>query len=522
MAATSRADIRKCTDADILGDMQDPLRPTDTYLDGAMLERHAALACGLIRRYWESLETRQVSSEIKPGDVYRSMPDTAPDIGLGGASFEESLRIIERDFLPALTHWQSPRFFAFFPANISTPAVIGELLSAGIGVQGMLWATSPACTEVEMRVTDWLASMIGLPESFHSTSRHGGGVIQGTASEAILAMLHAARHRARKRIGTPKSHLTSYASTQAHSSFIKAAMISGFASHPEDFEHVRLVETDDRHAMSAARLRELMLADAAQGRIPCFVCATLGTTSSGASDELESIADACDECARLTGVRPWVHVDAAWLGSAFILPEMRASLRGVERVDSFAFNPHKWMLVNFDCDCLFVQDRESLTDSMSVTPEYLRNAATESGDVTDYRDWHVPLGRRFRALKLWLVIRHFGVRGLQEYIRRHIEFACEFEALVRADSRFEVPCERSASLVCFALKQGDAASKSLIERVNTRRNIMLTQTVLPATTKSAKKFVLRMAVGAALTRREDVLRAWDEIRTCADEIQPNC
>ena len=522
MAATFRADIRKCTDADILGDMQDPLHPNDTFLDGELLERHAALACGMIRRYWESLATRPVSSEIKPGVIYRSMPDAAPDIGLGGGSFEESLRIIERDFVPALTHWQSPNFFAFFPANISTPAVIGELLSAGLGVQGMLWATSPACTEVEMRVTDWLATMVGLPTAFHSSSSNGGGVIQGTASEAILAMLHAARHRAKKRTSNSKPHLTAYASTQAHSSFIKAAMISGFAAHPEDFEHVRLIETDQHHAMDSTRMRESMLADITQGRVPCFVCATLGTTSSGASDDLHAIADACDECARLTGVRPWIHIDAAWLGSAFILPEMRQPMRGVEHADSFAFNPHKWMLVNFDCDCLFVSDRKSLVDSMSVTPEYLRNAATESGEVTDYRDWHVPLGRRFRALKLWLVIRHFGVRGLQQYIQRHLEFAREFETFVRSDNRFEIACPVNASLVCFALKSGDAATKKLIDRVNARRNIMLTQTVLPASANTPKRFVIRMAIGAALTRREHVLGAWKEILACTDEVQPNC
>lgn len=496
--------------------------PVNPYLDGESLEQHAALACKLIRRYWASLTERRVQPDTKPGDVYRSMPDSPPEIGLGGESFEESLRIIERDFIPALTHWQSPRFFAFFPANISTPAIVGELLSAGLGVQGMLWSTSPACTEVEMRVTDWLGSMIGLPDTFLSPSQNGGGVIQGTASEAVLAMLHAARYRARKHALNKKPSLTAYASTQAHSSFIKAAMIAGFAEHPEDFESVRLIATDSRYRIDAGSLKSTMLADIAHGRTPSFVCATLGTTSCGASDDLRAIADACDACEHATGIRPWVHVDAAWLGSAFIIPALREPMQGIERADSFAFNPHKWMLTNFDCDCLFTRDRRSLTDSMSVTPEYLRNAASESGEVTDYRDWHIPLGRRFRALKLWLVIRHFGVRGLQEYIQHHIELAREFDASVRGDPRFEIACPTSASLVCFALKSGDAATRELMTRINTRGIIALTQTALPAIGTSGKRVVIRFNVGSSLTRLDDVRTAWSEITSCADEIQPNC
>ena len=488
---------------------------TYAHLDADLLRRQAAEAVELIARYWSSLDSRPVRSAVKPGEIYDALPPSPPTTGLGEAGFSEALRTIEGLFVPGLTHWQSPNFFAFFPANISTPAVLGELLSAGLGVQGMLWATSPACTEVESRVVDWLAQMLDLPEAFLTRSSNGGGVIQSTASEATLSALVAGRWRVQRVLGDEERPLTIYASTQAHSSIIKAAMIAGLARHPEDSRHARFIPVGDDFSMDTVALRARVMADAASGMAPCFICASVGTTGSGACDTVAEIVAIADECGRRHGVRPWVHVDGAWLGSACICPEFSHLLRGIEGVDSFAFNPHKWMLTNFDCDCFFTRDRASLTASMSVTPEYLRNAASESGGVIDYRDWHVPLGRRFRALKLWLVIRHYGVEGLREYIRGHVAMAASFEQLVVSDGRFELCAPRSASLVCFALKdRDDRENKRLLDAVNATGRAYLTHTVLPATPSRPKRLVLRMAIGAATTTREHVRAAWETICSC--------
>jgi len=458
----------------------------------------------LIARYHDSLQQgRPVTSDAQPGDVGALLPDRPPQTG---EPWDAILGDVERVVLPNLTHWQSPSFFGYFPANASYPAMLADLLCAGLGVQGMLWSTSPACTELETRVLDWLAGMIGLPERFRSTAKHeegAGGVIQGTASEAVVAAMVAARERALRRRAVDPKDLTVYASTQAHSSIAKAARIIGLAP-----EHVRLIDTDPALAMSPSALRAAMGADAAAGRTPFFICATVGTTSTGAVDPLGPIG----EIARKHGV--WLHCDAAWAGSALVCPEHRAMIEGVEECHSFNFNPHKWLLTNFDCSAMWTSDRRALTSAMSVTPEYLRNTASESGAVIDYRDWHVPLGRRFRALKLWFVIRHYGVEGLRAHIREHVRLAELFEGLVRADDRFEIPVERSLSLVCFRLKEGDEATRALLERVNATRRLFLTHTVIPAPASGATSpgYVIRMAIGGTHTREEHVRDAWEAIQ----------
>ena len=310
------------------------------------------------------------------------------------------LEDVDRIVLPGITHWQHPSFFAYFPCNNSGPSILGELLSAGLGVQGMLWSTSPACTEIETHVLDWLVDMLGLPECFRSSSS-GGGVIQDSASSAALCAVLAARERATGYLSGDQGltrPLTAYVSTQAHSSIEKAVRIAGLGS-----DHLRLVPVDERYAMRADALAELVRADRSAGRTPCFVAATVGTTSSNALDPLRAIGEIC----RREGL--WLHVDAAMAGTAALCPELRGIQDGLELADSYCFNPHKWMFTNFDCDCFWVADRSALVRTLSILPEYLRNAATESGKVIDYRDWQVPLGRRFRALKLWFVIRWYGV-----------------------------------------------------------------------------------------------------------------
>ncbi|MBN1209034.1 MAG: aspartate aminotransferase family protein [Myxococcaceae bacterium] len=477
-----------------------------------------------IADYWERMESFPVRAQVAPGEVLAKLPLHPPEEGLGGregwgAVFED----LESVVLPGVTHWQSPSFFAYFPANVSGPSVLGELLSAGLGVQGMLWSTSPSCTELETRVLDWLAELLGLPAAFRSTSSTGGGVIQGTASESTLVAMVAARARVRrKRPGD--APLVAYASTQAHSSVLKAAMLCGVARDASDTTHVRLLETDASYALSPEALERAIAEDLAAGRQPFFVCATLGTTSSGAVDPLSRLSEVMARTG-LSAMGGWLHVDAAWAGSALICPEHQGLAAGIEAADSFAMNPHKWLLTNFDCDAFYTRDRAALVEALSVTPEYLRNAASASGAVIDYRDWQVELGRRFRALKLWFVLRHYGARGLRAYIREHVRLAGLFESWVRGDARFELAVPRSLSLVCFRLaprpgeppEATDARNRALLDRLNATGSVFLTHTVLPGVDGAPARYVLRMAIGAVRTQEQHVRACWEALQRLIEE-----
>src|SRR5215470_10500211 len=393
-----------------------------------------------IADYYANIESFPVLSQSKPGQVRASLPPAAP---MEGEAFPAMLADIETLILPGITHWQSPNFYAYFPCNASGPAVLGDLLSSGLGVQGMLWATSPACTELETHVLDWLVPLLGLPETFLSTST-GGGVIHDTASSASLCALLAGRERATRYASNANGcdgKLVAYCSTQTHSSVEKAAKIAGLGA-----SHLRAIAVDEKFAMKAEELARHIVPDKASGLVPCFVCSTVCTTSSNAIDPVPAIAKICRE----HGV--WLHVDAAMSGTAALCPEFRYIHEGVEHADSYCFNPHKWMFTNFDCDVFYVADRKALIQTLSVLPEYLRNQATESGAVLDYRDWQIPLGRRFRALKLWFVIRHYGVEGLQHHIREHVSLAQQFALWVEQDHRFEVVVPVPLNLVCFRLK----------------------------------------------------------------------
>ena len=446
-----------------------------------------------IARYMEEVEKYPVLSQVKPGEVRSRLPQHPPRTG---EPFDAVLRDVEEILLPGVTHWQSPNFFAYFPANASGPAILGELLSAGLGVQGMLWATSPACTELETHVLDWLVGMLDLPETFLSSSA-GGGVIQDTASSATLVALLSARERKRGAGGAgDRRPPVAYTSDQAHSSVEKAVRIAGL-------EHLRLIGVDGSYAMRAGELEMRISADLQAGLEPCFVTATVGTTSSNAIDPVRRIGEVC----RRYGV--WLHVDAAMSGTAALCPELRHLNDGVELADSYCFNPHKWMLTNFDCDCFWVADRGPLIRALSVLPEYLRNRATESGAVIDYRDWQIPLGRRFRALKLWFVIRHYGVEGLRFHVRRHVALAREFAAWVEAEPDFELMAPAPLNLVCFRHRGGDEVNQGIMERLNASGDLYLTHTKLDG------KLVLRMSIGQAHTEARHVERAWERIREAA-------
>ena len=448
-----------------------------------------------IADYYDRIESFPVLAQVEPGKIRAALPPQPP---VQAEPFDVILADVENLILPGITHWQSPNFFAFFPANASGPGILGELLSAGLGVQGMLWATSPACTELETLTLDWLVHMLGLPDKFLSNGA-GGGVIQDTASSASLCALLAARERTTCSATNQRGcdgRLVAYASSQAHSCVEKAVKIAGLGE-----ENLRLIPVDDRaYGMRPDALAAQIKQDRQAGKVPCFVCATMGTTSSNALDPLPEIGLICRQ------QNVWLHVDAAMSGTAAVCPEFRYIHNGLEFADSYCLNPHKWMFTNFDCDCFYVADRRALIEALSVLPEYLRNKATESGAVIDYRDWQIPLGRRFRALKLWFVIRHYGVEGLQYHVRRHVALAQQFAAWVREDPRFELTAPAPLNLVCFRHRDADAFNQALLDRLNQTGRLYLTHTRLN------DRLTLRFCVGQTHTEFRHVERAWKLIQ----------
>jgi len=469
------------------------------------------------QRYLDSLGTRDVAGTVEPGEILAMLDKTPPTKGFGGDGWNDLTADIEQIIEPGLVHWQSPRFFAYFPCQGSLPGVMGELVAAVLNVNGMLWSTSPSATELEMRMMDWCADLFGLPDSFRFDAPNsiGGGCIQGTASEGVLSALVAARRR-KVHHGADRSTMTVYTSTQAHSSVIKSAMVAGLADGPEDDSRVRLIAVDGQLRMDVDVLERAIRQDIADGLTPCLVSSTQGTTSTGAFDPLDAIGAmlACLPDAH----RPWLHVDAAWAGAAAVCPEFRSVLDGIQRADSLCINPHKWLLTNFDCDLFWVKDRQALTDSMSITPAYLRNEQSESGAVVDYRDWHVPLGRRMRAIKLWFVIRYYGVEGLRAHIRGHVALAEVFAGFVRDEPRLDLGFARSLGLVCFRVVGEDERTKALIDRINERRRVMISHTAVPIGDQAKPSWVARVAVGASGVGRKDIDELIGEINAVLDEV----
>ena len=458
--------------------------------------RHGADVVEWIAHYLETVEEHPVASPLAPGDVRALLPAHPPQ---HPEPFEDVLADVDRIILPGVTHWQSPNWFAYFPANSSGPSILGELLSAGLGVQGMLWATSPACTELETHVLDWMVELLGPPDRFGSTGA-GGGVIEDSASSATLVALLAGRQRAVD-AGAELGALVAYASAHTHSSLEKAARIAGLGP-----DQVRTVAVDGEFALRPDALAAAVEEDRSAGRVPFFCCATVGTTSSLAVDPVAELAPVC------AGAGVWLHVDGAMAGSAAVCPELRWVNDGLDRADSYAFNPHKWLFTNFDCTCFWVADRSALLAALSILPEYLRNEASESGAVIDYRDWQLPLGRRFRALKLWFVIRHYGAEGLAHHVRRHVALAEELVGWVRADERFVLAAPPRLGLVCLRHVDGDDATRALLDAVNASGEQYLTHTRLDG------RLVIRVSIGQAHTEERHVRALWDHLTSLADGL----
>jgi len=448
--------------------------------------------------YLEKVEQYPIVPDIKPGEIKKRLPKSPP---FRPEAMENVFRDFKEIVVPGLTHWQHPSWFAYFPATNSPPSILAELLTAGIGAQCMVWQTSPSATELEEVVIEWLRQMIGLPEGMK-------GVIQDTASTATLCALLSAREKATEfesnRMGIRK-RLTIYTSEEAHSSVEKGVKIAGIGK-----ENLRYILADENFAIIPSELERAITSDKENGFLPVCVVATLGTTSSAGVDSLSAVGRICKK----HGV--WLHVDAAYAGTASILPEKRWMMEGSEYVDSFVFNPHKWMLTNFDCSAYFVKDPQTLIKTFEIHPEYLKTDVDK--EVKNFRDWGIQLGRRFRALKLWFVIRFYGVEGLQKIIREHIRLAQIFKEWVEADARFELMAPVHFSLVCFRLNDGRSEEKlnelnrRLLEKINSTKRLFLTHTNLKG------KYTIRMVVGSRTTEERHVREAWEIISSKAEEI----
>ena len=451
-----------------------------------------------IADYFENIEKLPVVPPVEPGDIKKRIPAVPP---ARGEAMETIFGDFEADILPGITHWQHPGWFAYFPANNSPASVLAEFLTAGLGAQCMTWQTSPAAAELEETVLDWLRQMIGLPDGF-------SGVIQDTASTATLCALLSSRERATRYESNEagfRAPLIVYASEEAHSSVDKGVKIAGFGKR-----NLRHIPTDDGFALRPDRLEEAIVRDRESGLVPACVVATVGTTSSGGVDPLRAIGEIC----RKHGL--WLHVDAAWAGTAALLPEKRSILDGVEFADSFVFNPHKWMVTNFDCSAYFVRDPGTLIRTFEIHPEYLKTGV--DARVKNYRDWGIQLGRRFRALKLWFVIRSYGIEGLQGLVREHIRLAALVRGWVEEDGRFELLAPVDLALVCFRLNDGREESElnelnhRLLELVNASGPVFLSHTTLRG------KYTLRLVVGQRTTEERHVRQAWDILSAAAAEV----
>jgi len=470
-----------------------------TKVDVDQFRRYGHEMVEWIADFMENIEQYPVHPDLKPGEIKAKLPKAAPVKG-------EQMDVIFKDFreliLPGITHWQHPCWFAYFPANNSPPSILGEFLAAALGAQCMIWATSPAAEELEEVTLEWLRKMVGLPEGMK-------GVIQDSASTSTLVALITAREQASDfRVNKEgfSEPLTVYCSEEAHSSVVKGAKIAGYGR-----KNVRLISVDDKFAMKSAELEKAILEDEKAGLKPACVCATLGTTSSAGVDSLKEIGPICRE----HGV--WLHVDAAYAGTAAILPEKRWMMEGIEYVDSFVFNPHKWMLTNFDCSAYFVKNPQTLRKTFEIHPEYLKTGVDRV--VNNYRDWGIQLGRRFRALKLWFVLRSYGIEGLQNMVREHIQLAQKLRQWITDDERFELMAPVDFSLVCFRLNPGDIPepqlnelNRELLERVNGTRRTLLTHTKLKG------KYVIRFCIGQRTTKERHVRQIWELIIREAEEL----
>uniref|UniRef100_A0A6I8NQM7 Histidine decarboxylase n=1 Tax=Ornithorhynchus anatinus TaxID=9258 RepID=A0A6I8NQM7_ORNAN len=467
-------------------------------------ERQSKEMVDYIFRYLSTVRERRVYPNVKPGYMRGQLPERAPD---EPDAWDNVFADIERIVMPGVVHWQSPHMHAYFPALNSWPSLLGDMLSDAINCLGFTWASSPANTELELVVIDWLAKMVGLPDHFlHShPGGRGGGVIQNSVSEStLIALLAARKHKILEmkksephvEESTLNSRLVAYTSNQAHSSVVKAGLIA--------LVHMKLLEVDDDLSLRGETLQREIEKDREKGLVPVWVCATLGTTGVAAFDNLAELGPICAR----EGI--WLHIDAAYAGTAFLCPEHRNFLRGIEFADSFTFNPSKWMMVHFDCTGFWVKDKKKLHQAFGITPDYLKYPNSEN--TTDFMHWQIPLSRRFRAIKLWFVIRNYGVKNLQAHVRHAVDLAKYFESLVRSDPLFEIPYQRYLGLVVFRLKGDNNRTQKVIEELNRSGRLFV------IFLEVREQLIIRFVVTSQYTTRQDVLHDWLVIREAATRV----
>lgn len=471
-------------------------------MDISNFRKHAHELVDWMADYFEEVEDYPVKPDIQPGDILQQLPDEAPQ---KSESFEEQFKDFQNIIMPGMTHWQSPNFMGYFPANTSHPSVLAEMLTATLGAQCMSWLTSPAATELEERVMEWLRKAIALPQTFT-------GVIQSTASTSTLCALLMARERITdfeiNDSGFPKDETyTVYCSSETHSSIEKDVKIAGFGR-----QNLRTIHVDDKYAMDPKALEKTIREDLENGFKPTAVVATIGTTGSTAIDPLKEIGGICSK------YDIFLHVDAAYAGTALLLPEMQWMNEGIEHADSFVFNPHKWMFTNFDCSAFYVQDEALLVRTFEIMPEYLKTP--EDQRVKNYRDWGIPLGRRFRALKLWFVMRSYGIEGLQEKIRQHISHAQNLKNEFEQHNHFELLAPVPLNTICFRFhpdfiddeKKLNNLNEKLLNQIQESGKLFLTHTKLDG------KYTIRIVLGNTNLEQRHVDEAWRLIQKFANNL----
>ena len=439
-----------------------------------------------IADYLERSDELPIVPQLEPGELKSRLPSSAPE---EAEPFSELLADLDRIVVPGLTGWQNPGWFAYFPGNSSPPSLLAEMATAAFAQQGMMWATSPIATELEMVVLDWLVDLLGLPAAWKMAGP-GGGAIQVSASDSTHLALVVSRYQAQQAHSVDQ--LVAYSSAQSHSSLEKGARVAAF-------KHFRSVEVDSRFAMRPDALAAAIASDRVNGLVPTFVCSTVGSTGTTAVDPVEQIA----AIARREGM--WHHVDAAFAGSAMICPEFRRYQPALEQVDSYVFNPHKWLLTNFDCSVFYVADRRPLYETLSIIPPYLRGAASTSNEVVDYRDWQVPLGRRFRALKLWWVLRFYGAERLRSFVRNHVALAQDLAARIDQQPELELVAPVPFSLVCFRHRNGNDSTDQIVAAINSSDTSYVTPSVI-----DDQRFI-RVSIGQSYTEAEHIDRLWKSI-----------
>lgn len=445
-----------------------------------------------IADYLENTRQFPVRSQVEPGTISAKIADHAP---AAGESFENIFADFKDIILPGITHWQHPRFFAYFPGNCAPESQLAEMLMSAFNVNAMMWETSPAATELEEKVVTWLAKIGGIPEDWD-------GVIQDTASNATLCALLVAREKATQWLGNEEglyghTPLKFYMTRESHSSIEKDVKIAGLGR-----KHIHFIDIDEQRGLDPVALQQAITEDRQNGFIPAGIVACIGGTAMGAVDNIEAIG----KIAQQEDI--YLHIDAAWAGNAMVLPEHRHHMKGVELADSYVYNPHKWMGIQFDCSAHFVKDKDSLVRTLTILPEYLRSKE----GVTDYRDWGIQLGRRMRALRVWFVLRGQGMNAIEARIRRDIQWAQQLAEIVSETEGYEVVTSPRFALFTFRAKQSNEFNDDLVKAINNDGYTYLTRTVVDGET------VIRWSIGHMQCTWEDISSSWERVKTIASQL----